>query len=72
VFWVSNIGGCMGTVTAFRMKDGTVGITRGCFFGSLDEFIKAIKETHGDSDIGKEYMALVEFIKLRAKRFTEV
>jgi hypothetical protein len=72
VFWASHVGRGMGNVTAFRMEDGTVGITRGCFMGSLNEFIKAIKETHGGSDVGKEYMTLVEFIKLRAKRFTKV
>ena len=55
------------TLTAFPSKYGYIIITRGCFIGTVDEFVKAVKAKHGDSDMGKEYMLLVEMIKIRFK-----
>ena len=41
------------------------GITRGCFRGSLEEFEAAVAKHHGESYFGKQYVALVQYIKLR-------
>ena len=60
-----NVGSSNGVLCAYKLKDGTLELTRGCFSGSLDDFIKAVKNTHGNTKIGKEYMAMVEVIKLR-------
>ena len=65
IVWISNIGSENGTLTVTRSKDGGLFLTRGCFSGDLSEFEKAVEQTHGDSQYGKEYKALIEYIKLR-------
>lgn len=34
------------TTTFFKLKDGGIGVRCGCFYGTLDEFRKKVKETH--------------------------
>ena len=64
VMWLSKIGSRLGTTTAFRRKDGNIGIKCGCFEGSLDEFVAKVEETHGDNKYGREYKAAIELIKI--------
>ena len=47
-------------------KDNKLGISVkcGCFFGSLTEFCDKVVETHGDCKYAKEYLALVDLIKI--------
>lgn len=52
------------TLTAYRAKSGVV-LTRGCFLGSIDQFVEAVQEDHGLTLIGKEYLAMAGIIKLR-------
>ncbi|PZL70102.1 hypothetical protein CI088_15755, partial [Enterococcus plantarum] len=65
IIWISNIGSENGTLTVTRSKDGGLFLTRGCFSGDLSKFENAVEQTHGDSQYGKEYKALIEYIKLR-------
>ncbi len=65
IIWINNIGSENGTLTVTRSKDGGLFLTRGCFSGDLSEFEKAVEQTHGESQYGKEYKALIEYIKLR-------
>ena len=37
----------------------------GCFRGSLSEFGKKVKETHGESKHAKDYLALIDFVKAK-------
>ena len=67
--WFSHVGSEMGTLTWFRSKEGIL-VNRGCFSGTLDEFDAAVSKTHGDSQNGKEYRCLIEFIRLRSAEFT--
>lgn len=60
-----NVGSENGKLTSYRTKTG-IGVTRGCFSGTLEEFADAVEETHGDSQHGQEYRILIEFIKKRA------
>ena len=53
------------TTTAFKQKDGSVAIKCGCFFGSLDVFVKQVEKTHGDNKYGKQYKAIIEVIKAK-------
>ena len=55
---ISPIGSRYGTTTAFRTADG-VRIACGCFYGSIDEFEKQVRKTHGDNQYGKEYLAVI-------------
>lgn len=64
IMWLSKIGSRLGTTTAFRRKDGNIGIKCGCFEGSLDEFAAKVVETHGDNKYGREYKAAIELIKI--------
>ena len=39
-------------------------VTTGCFeYKTLKELEKAVLDTHGHSDLGKEYLATMEYIK---------
>ncbi|MFT8366250.1 MAG: hypothetical protein ABF623_10370, partial [Gluconobacter cerinus] len=67
--WFSHVGSEMGTLTWYRAKEG-MRVNRGCFSGTLDEFEAAVIKTHGDSQNGKEYRCLIEFIRLRTANFT--
>ena len=61
----SNVGSEDGTLTAYTTKQNGIEITRGCFRGSLEEFEAAVAKHHGESYFGKQYVALVQYIKLR-------
>lgn len=60
---VGPIGSEDGILTAYRGESGVV-INRGCFIGTLHEFLKAVERTHGDNEYGRSYAALVGFLKL--------
>ncbi|GBQ64857.1 hypothetical protein AA103196_0990 [Ameyamaea chiangmaiensis NBRC 103196] len=62
--WCSIVGSEAGTLTWFRTKEG-VSVNRGCFNGTLDEFEARVASHHGDSQAGREYQALIAFVKLR-------
>ncbi len=61
---ISPIGSRNGVTTAFRTVDG-VRVKCGCFYGSIAEFEKQVRETHGDNQYAKEYLALAELLKVR-------
>lgn len=60
-----SFGSRYGTTTVFREKDNGLCVRCGCFNGSLSDFEKAVKRTHGDNEFGKIYKAIIEVIKLR-------
>jgi hypothetical protein len=51
--------------TLFFKTDKGVFVQCGCFFGNLDEFVAKVKETHQGNKHERDYLALVEFIKIR-------
>lgn len=61
---VRGLGSAFRTTTV--CKDATKGISVkcGCFFGSLQDFEAKVKETHCDSKFAKEYLKLIELIKI--------
>lgn len=64
IMWLSKIGSRLETTTAFRTKDGKIGIRCGCFNGTLEEFATKVEKTHGDNKYGREYKAAIELIKI--------
>ncbi|MFM7946712.1 hypothetical protein [Hafnia paralvei] len=62
---VSPIGSEGGFLTAFRQKDNSIVVSRGCFSGSIEEFEKAINATHGDSKYAEQYKIVISLIKSR-------
>lgn len=62
---ISPIGSENGELVVLRYKDGSIIVNRGCFWGTLEEFVEAINETHGSNGFAKQYMAAIELIKTR-------
>lgn len=63
IFWASNVGSENGTLTVFNGKDGLI-VTRGCFTGTVDEFLSKSKEVHDDKT-HHEYKLLIEVAQSR-------
>ena len=51
--------------TLFFKTDKGVFVQCGCFFGNLEKFVEKVKETHQGNKHERDYLALVEFIKIR-------
>ena len=65
VVWFSSVGSENGTLTAYTTKTREIEVTRGCFKGTIDHFESAVKDTHSDNRYAKEYLALIQYIRLR-------
>ena len=63
IFLASNVGSENGTLTVFNGKDGLIA-TRGCFTGTVDEFLAKSAEAHDDKT-KNEYKLLIEVAKSR-------
>ncbi|MDG6409172.1 hypothetical protein Q7453_11375 [Glaesserella parasuis] len=63
IFSASNVGSENGTLTVFNGKDGLI-VTRGCFTGTVDEFLSKSKEVHDDKT-HHEYKLLIEVAQSR-------
>ena len=63
IFWASNVGSENGTLTVFNGRDGLI-VTRGCFTGTVDEFLAKSAEVHDDKT-KNEYKLLIEVAKSR-------
>ncbi|WP_151732274.1 polymer-forming cytoskeletal protein [Acinetobacter ursingii] len=64
IFWMSIIGSENGTYTAFKNKDGGVSVNRGCFNGTLEQFVDAVNERH-TGQFHQEYQLVIELTKIR-------
>lgn len=62
---ISPIGSESGVLTAFKQKDNSIMVNRGCFTGVLDTFSEAVSKKHGDNEHGQIYKLAIEMIKLR-------
>ena len=65
IFWVGGVGSRNDTTTFFACKDKKIRVVCGCFFGTLDEFSRAVSKTHGNSEYAKVYMLAIEMAKAR-------
>ena len=63
IFWASNVGSENGTLTVFNGKNGLI-VTRGCFTGTVDDFLAKSAEVHDDKT-KNEYKLLIEVAKSR-------
>ena len=63
IFWASNVGSENGTLTVFNGKDGLI-VTRGCFTGTVDNFLAKSAEVHDDKT-KNESKLLIEVAKSR-------
>jgi hypothetical protein len=53
------------TTTVFREKENKIRIKCGCFSGTIDEFEKEVIKTHKDGKYAKEYLAIINVIKVK-------
>ena len=61
----TGVGRNIGTLTAYRTKDGSVELTRDCFRGTIGEFRKASEKSHADNPkIKQHYELLLQAIEL--------
>ena len=65
ILQIGPIGSRSDYLVAYLTTDG-VYVQAGCFFGALDDFRKAVSETHGDSAHGREYLAAIAMIESHA------
>ena len=63
VVWFSNVGTENGTLTVYCGKNGLMA-TRGCFTGSVEEFLAKSAEVH-DEKTKREYELLIEVARSR-------
>ena len=62
---IGPMGSRNGFTTFFRTNNLFIGVACGCFRGNVDEFVKKVKETHGDNKHAKTYLAAAELAKMR-------
>lgn len=63
IFWASNVGSENGTLSVFNGQYGLI-VTRGCFTGTVDEFLSRSKKVHDDKT-HHEYKLLIEVAQSR-------
>jgi carbonic anhydrase/acetyltransferase-like protein (isoleucine patch superfamily) len=63
IFSATGVGTQNGTLTVYKTTEG-IGVTRGCFSGTVDEFLTKSKAEHSDV-IHREYQMLIEVAKSR-------
>lgn len=66
IFWVSCVGSENGTLTAYRLLNGGIEFTRGCFNGSAEEFLER-NAKYSNPRIRREYELLIELAISRIK-----
>ena len=49
----------------YKLQNGEIEIACGCFFGNLSEFEEQVRETHNRTIYEKEYLTIIELIKLK-------
>lgn len=64
ILLVGNIGSRNDYTIAYNTDRG-IYIKCGCFFGTIDEFVVRVKGTHNGNNYERDYLAMVEFIKIR-------
>lgn len=60
---ISPLGSRYDRLTAYLNEQGGIDVTTGCFHGSLSEFKKQVRHTHGSHLYGERYRAAFAFIK---------
>ena len=53
------------STTFFRTEDGDIYVRCGCFKGNLEKFKNKVIETHGDNKYAKEYLKIIELVKIK-------
>lgn len=62
---ILDIGSERGSLTIHSDSKIGVRVTRGCFTGTIEEFLSAVQKTHGNNMHGKIYRAAIEMAKIQ-------
>ena len=65
VLCISPIGSRNDVTTFFKTKDGNICVKCGCFTGTIDDFLDAVEETHGENKHAKAYRLACELAKIQ-------
>lgn len=56
---LTNIGSENGTLTVFKTKEG-ISVNRGCFRGTVEQFLMEVQKKHGDNQFAVEYRTIID------------
>ena len=65
IITILDIGRERGCLTMHLDSKIGVRVTRGCFTGTIEEFLSAVEKTHGDNMYGKIYRTAIEMAKIQ-------
>lgn len=57
--WFSHVGRDNGTLTVYNSINNTITVTRGCFIGTINEFLEKSEKEH-DNRTHTEYKMLID------------
>ncbi len=60
---VGPIGSRDGYTSFYKNKDNDISVSCGCFRGTIEEFLEAVKKTHGDSKYAAVYKKAMEMAR---------
>ena len=69
IIQISPIGSRSDFLTAY-ITDNGIFVKTGCFFGTIESFKEALKNTHGDNAHAEEYLVAIALIDTHAKIYT--
>ena len=61
---VQGFGRSQRVTTFYRLKDGEIGVSCGCFHGTIKQFRNKVKETHGGNKYAQEYLMIADLMEL--------
>lgn len=64
----NNVGSENGVLTVYLATNGAILCTRGCFTGTIEDFLHAVKQEHRTNHIAQEYALMIQVAKLRLMR----
>jgi hypothetical protein len=65
IITILDVGCERGCLTIYSDSKIDVRVTRGCFTGTIEEFLSAVEKTHGDNMYGKIYRTAIEMAKIQ-------
>lgn len=69
-FSIGPIGSRNDYLIVIVLKDKTLQVHAGCWTGTVDDFVKRVKEAHGDNEHAKEYMEALDLAKRKLSKYT--
>ena len=65
ILCIAPIGSRNDVTTFFKTKDNNIGVKCGCFTDTIDDFLEAVGETHGENKHAKAYKLACELARVQ-------